>query len=59
MQAECTGYDTACGAKSKRSFFDEMRNKGIYAESGRVNGMTLKNIIKGYELASDHETLFL
>ncbi|MBO6014740.1 MAG: hypothetical protein J6P40_12510 [Oscillospiraceae bacterium] len=51
MQAECTGYGTACGAKSKRSFFDELRNKGIYAESGRVNGMTLKNIIKGYELS--------
>ena len=47
------------GVESKRSFFDELKNKGIFGESGKVNGMGLKNIIKEYELVSDHETLFL
>ncbi len=47
------------GTESKRSFFDELRNKGIYAEEGRVNGMPAHNILKGYELAADHDTLFL
>ena len=43
------------GTESKRSFFDELKNKGLFAESGTVNGLTVRNIIKGYELLSDYD----
>lgn len=43
------------GTESKRSFFDELKNKGIFAESGTVGGQTVRNVIKGYELLSDYD----
>lgn len=46
-------YCTWCGengfgTENKRSFFDELKNKGIFADSGTVSGRTVKNVIKGY-----------
>lgn len=38
------------GAENKTNFFAELKSKGIYAPSGTINGSTVKNIIKGYEL---------
>ena len=32
--------------ESKHSFSDELRNKGIFRESGKVNGVTTHNIVK-------------
>ena len=46
-------YCTWCGengfgTENKRNFFDELKNKGIFADSGTVSGRTVRNVIKGY-----------
>lgn len=38
------------GTDSKRSFFDELRAKGLLAESATVQRRTVRNAIVGYEL---------
>lgn len=43
--------DNGYGTESKGNFYDELRNKGIFAASGTVCGRTVRNIVKGYELA--------
>ena len=50
----CT--DNGFGTESKRSFFDEMRNKGLYADRGWVGGCRLRNVILNHELAEDEPT---
>jgi putative DNA primase/helicase len=40
---------------SKRSFFEDMRARGLLAKSGMVGGVTLHNVILGYELIDDYE----
>lgn len=47
-QAWCE--DNGFGTENKRSFFDELRAKGIFAETGTVNSLTARNVVKGYEL---------
>lgn len=39
------------GTENKGNFFDELKSKGIFANSGTVDGRTVRNIIKGYELS--------
>ena len=46
---EANGY----GTDSKRNFFDEMRNKGLYADRGWVGGCRLRNVILNHEIADD------
>lgn len=46
------------GVESKRSFFDELKNKGIFGETGKVNGVGMRNIIRGYEQISRNDFLF-
>lgn len=41
------------GMDSKSSFFDSLKTKGWYAASGTVNGRTVRNIIRGYQLIDD------
>ena len=41
------------GVENKRSFFDELRNKSIFAELGTVNGLSVKNVVVGYEILDD------
>lgn len=38
------------GCENKGNFFDDLRSKGLFAQSGTINGRTVRNIIKGYEL---------
>lgn len=38
------------GTENKGNFFDELKSKGIFSAAGTVNGETVKNIIRGYEL---------
>ncbi len=45
--------DSGCGTENKSNFFTELRVKGIFAASGTVNGKTVKNVVKGYQLAED------
>lgn len=45
------------GTESKRNFFDELKNKGIFADRGMVNGAQVRNIVKGYELSFDDEAI--
>ncbi len=40
---------------SKRSFFEDMRARGLLAKSGMVGGVTLHNVILGYELIDEFE----
>lgn len=42
--------DNGFGTENKRGFFDELRAKGIFAETGTVNSLTARNVVKGYEL---------
>ena len=46
------------GTESKRNFFDEMRNKGIFADKGYVGGRQIRNVIVGYEIISDADLPF-
>lgn len=41
---------------SKRSFFEDMRARGLLAKTGMVNGTTLHNVIIGYELIDEYDT---
>lgn len=41
------------GCENKGNFFAELKTKGIFANSGTVDGKTVKNIVKGYSLESD------
>lgn len=45
--------ESGCGTESKQNFFSELRTRGIFAASGTVDGKTVKNIIRGYELADE------
>ncbi len=42
----CT--DNGFGVDSKSSFFDSLKNKGLYAPTGTVNGSTVRNVLVGY-----------
>ncbi len=45
--------DNGYGIENKGNFFSELKNKGIFATSGTVNGKTEKNIVKGYVLEEE------
>ena len=36
------------GVESKANFFAEMKSKGLFAKSGTVGGITVRNVIKGF-----------
>jgi len=40
--------DSGHGVESKANFFADMKSKGLFAKTGRVDGMPVKNVIKGY-----------
>ena len=40
---------------SKRSFFDDMKARGLLAKSGMVSGITLHNVIVGYEIDDGYD----
>lgn len=40
--------DGGFGTESKSTFFSEMKARGIFANSGTVDGRTCRNVIKGY-----------
>lgn len=44
------------GTDSKRSFFDEMKSKGLFADKGTVNGVTVKNVLLRHRLSPEVET---
>lgn len=46
------------GTESKRNFFDEMRNKGIYAERGYVDGRQIRNVIVNHVIDTDTDLPF-
>ena len=41
------------GVENKGNFFDELRGKNIFAPSGTINGVTVRNVIKDYVLIQD------
>ncbi len=41
------------GCENKGNFFAELKTKGLFANSGTVDGRTVKNIVKGYSLEAD------
>jgi phage/plasmid-associated DNA primase len=41
------------GVENKGNFFDELRGKNIFAPSGTINGVTVRNVIKDYVLIRD------
>lgn len=41
------------GTENKGNFFGELKNKGVFANSGTVGGKTVKNIVKGYIVNED------
>lgn len=43
--------DSGIGIDGRNNFYTELKIKGIFAASGTVNGKTVRNIIRGYELA--------
>lgn len=49
--------DNGYGIENKGNFFAEMKNKGLFATSGTVTGKTVKNVIKGYVIDTDFQTV--
>ena len=47
--------DCGFGIESKQNFFSELKAKGLFSPSGTVNGMTVRNVIIGYELIPDND----
>lgn len=45
--------DNGYGCENKGNFFAELKNKGIFATSGTVDGKTVKNIVKGYTVDTE------
>lgn len=41
------------GVENKSNFFAELKTKGLFANSGTVEGKTVKNIVKGYMVETD------
>lgn len=52
FSAWCRGSGLEPGGR--QSFTDDLRNRGLYAEHGTVNGKTQKRIVPGYEIGSDY-----
>ena len=38
------------GIENKTNFFDELRAKGLLFDSGTINGITARNVVKGYTI---------
>lgn len=45
--------DNGFHTENKRNFIDDVKSKNIYKTSGTVNGKTVRNIIRGYDFASE------
>lgn len=45
--------DNGFGVENKNNFIADIKGKGLFSLTGTVNGKTLKNIVKGYEIESD------
>ena len=45
--------DNGFHTENKRNFIDDVKSKNIYKASGTVNGKTVRNIIRGYDFASE------
>lgn len=52
----CKGSGLEPGGR--QSFTDDLKNRGLYAEHGTVNGKTMKRIVKGYEIAPEYSGNF-
>lgn len=44
------------GSENKRNFFAELKSKNIFANSGTVNGKTVKNVVIKHIIASEWQT---
>ena len=42
--------DNGYGCENKGNFFAELKNKGLFNATGTIDGKTVKNVVKGYEL---------
>lgn len=42
--------DNGYGCENKGNFFAELKNKGLFSATGTIDGKTVKNVVKGYEL---------
>lgn len=45
--------DNGYGTENKGNFFAEMKAKGLFMASGTVNGVTARNVIRGYTVEPD------
>lgn len=44
------------GTENKGNFFADLKVKGLFAESGTVNGVTVRNVVKNHILSYDAKT---
>ena len=42
--------DNGYGCENKGNFFSELKSKGLFINSGTVDGKTVKNVVKGYSI---------
>ena len=45
--------DNGYGCENKGNFFAELKAKGLFMNSGTVEGKTVRNIVKGYTVETD------
>ena len=46
--------DSGFSAENKSRFFEKLRSRGLMAESGTIDGKTVRNVISGYKLYFDN-----
>ena len=45
--------DNGYGCENKGNFFAELKTKGLFMNSGTVEGKTVRNIVRGYTIETD------
>lgn len=45
--------DNGFGTENKGNFFAELKSKGLFMASGTVNGVTARNVVRGYTIEED------
>ena len=51
-------FNNGFGIENKTNFYDELKSKNLFADRGTVNGLTVRNIVVGYDIKkTDYECI--
>ena len=46
-------HENGYGTENKRNFMDLLKRKGLHANSGTVNGITVRNVVPGFQIITE------